>query len=81
MAPEWCGIMERRNWSSPTAPWVHMAAKLAMNWGTIVGTRMAHRFPDSTGLHINMPFAYPSDPNTKDAQAFAAAVLPWLCGR
>jgi epoxide hydrolase len=43
------------------------------DWGTIVGTRMAMRFPDSiTGLHINMPFAYPLDPNTEEAKAFGA---------
>jgi epoxide hydrolase len=42
------------------------------DWGTIVGTRLAMAHPEAvTGLHINMPFAYPPDPSDPLSPQFA----------
>jgi epoxide hydrolase len=41
------------------------------DWGTIIGTRMAYAHPGSLiGLHINMPFGYPSQSQGVEVERF-----------
>jgi pimeloyl-ACP methyl ester carboxylesterase len=45
------------------------------DWGTIVGTRMAHVAPEALrGLHINMPFGYPVEGVGGDVDRFNAVM-------
>lgn len=52
------------------------------DWGTIIGTRLTSAFPDAVrGLHINMPYGYPTstdDPQFKAHEAFVAAETGYL---